>query len=150
MPFVNDRWLGGTLTNFRTIRQSIKRLRQIEKMEEDGSFARLVKKEVLQLTRERDKLERSLGGIKDMGKLPSVMFLIDPEKEKIAVAEANKLKIPLVAVADTNCNPDVVDHLIPGNDDAIRAIKLFTENIAEACINGARLGRSPRYRRRVH
>ncbi len=137
---VTHRWLGGTLTNYRTVKGSIDRLKAIEKMSEDGTFDRLTKKEVLKLTREQEKLERNLGGIKDMGKLPSVMFLIDPEKEKIAVAEANKLKIPLVAVADTNCNPDVVDHLIPGNDDAIRAIKLFTENIAEACISGARLG----------
>lgn len=138
---VTHRWLGGTLTNYRTVKGSIDRLKAIEKMSEDGTFDRLTKKEVLKLTRELEKLERNLGGIKDMGKLPSVMFLIDPEKEKIAVAEANKLKIPLVAVADTNCNPDVVDHLIPGNDDAIRAIKLFTESVAEACINGGRLGR---------
>ncbi len=138
---VTHRWLGGTLTNYRTVKGSIDRLKAIEKMATDGTFDRLTKKEVLKLTREQEKLERNLGGIKDMGKLPSVMFLIDPEKEKIAVAEANKLKIPLVAVADTNCNPDVVDHLIPGNDDAIRAIKLFTHHIAEACIAGARLGR---------
>ncbi len=138
---VTHRWLGGTLTNYRTVKGSIDRLKAIEKMSEDGTFDRLTKKEVLKLTRELGKLERNLGGIKDMGKLPSVMFLIDPEKEKIAVAEANKLKIPLVAVADTNCDPDVMDHIIPGNDDAIRAIKLFTSSIAEACIAGARMGR---------
>jgi small subunit ribosomal protein S2 len=139
---VTHRWLGGTLTNYRTVKGSIDRLKAIEKMAEDGTFDHLTKKEALKLTREQDKLERNLGGIKDMGKLPSVMFLIDPEKEKIAVAEANKLKIPLVAVADTNCDPDMMDHLIPGNDDAIRAIKLFTETIAEACIQGALIGRS--------
>lgn len=138
---VTHRWLGGTLTNYRTVKGSIDRLKAIEKMAEDGTFDRLTKKEVLKLTREQEKLERNLGGIKDMGKLPSVMFLIDPEKEKIAVAEANKLKIPLVAVADTNCDPDVMTHIIPGNDDAIRAIKLFTESIAEACIQGVRMGR---------
>lgn len=138
---VTHRWLGGTLTNYRTVKKSIDRLKAIEKMAEDGTFDHLTKKEVLKLTRLQEKLERNLGGIKDMGKLPSVMFLIDPEKEKIAVAEANKLKIPLVAVADTNCDPDVMDHIIPGNDDAIRAIKLFTESIAEACIQGARMGR---------
>jgi small subunit ribosomal protein S2 len=137
---VTHRWLGGTLTNYRTVKGSIDRLKNIEKMAEDGTFDRLTKKEVLKLTREQDKLERTLGGIKDMGKLPSVMFLIDPEKEKIAVAEANKLKIPLVAVADTNCDPDVMNYIIPGNDDAIRAIKLFTESIAEACIQGVRMG----------
>jgi small subunit ribosomal protein S2 len=141
MYSVTHRWLGGTLTNYRTVKGSIDRLKAIEKMAEDGTFERLTKKEVLRLTREQEKLERNLGGIKDMGKLPSVMFMIDPEKEKIAVAEANKLKIPLVAVADTNCNPDVVDFLIPGNDDAIRAIKLFTAAIADACIQGTRLGR---------
>jgi small subunit ribosomal protein S2 len=141
MYSVTHRWLGGTLTNYRTVKGSIDRLKAIEKMAEDGTFDRLTKKEVLRLTREQGKLERNLGGIKDMGKLPSVMFMIDPEKEKIAVAEANKLKIPLVAVADTNCNPDVVDFLIPGNDDAIRAIKLFTAAIADACIQGNRLGR---------
>jgi small subunit ribosomal protein S2 len=138
---VTHRWLGGTLTNYRTVKGSIDRLKTIEKMSEDGTFDRLTKKEALKLTRELEKLERNLGGIKDMGKLPSVMFLIDPEKEKIAVAEANKLKIPLVAVADTNCDPDVMDHIIPGNDDAIRAIKLFTSSIAEACIQGSRMGR---------
>ncbi|MFH2006474.1 MAG: 30S ribosomal protein S2 [bacterium] len=138
---VTHRWLGGTLTNYRTVKGSIDRLKSIEKMAEDGTFERLTKKEVLRLDRERTKLERNLGGIKDMGKLPAVMFMIDPEKEKIAVAEANKLGIPLVAVADTNSNPDVVDFLIPGNDDAIRAIKLFTQSIADACIAGARIGR---------
>jgi small subunit ribosomal protein S2 len=141
MYSVTHRWLGGTLTNFKTVKGSIDRLKGIEKMAEDGTYERLTKKEVLKLERARIKLERNLGGIKDMGALPSVMFLIDPEKEKIAVAEANKLNIPLVAVADTNCNPDVVDYLIPGNDDAIRAIKLFTQSVSDACIAGARMGR---------
>jgi small subunit ribosomal protein S2 len=123
MPYVSHRWLGGMLTNFRTIRQSIKRLRQIEKMEEDGSFARLVKKEVLQLTRERDKLEKSLGGIKDMKGLPDAMFVIDVGHEDIAVKEARKLGIPVIAVVDTNCSPNDIDYVIPGNDDAIRSIR---------------------------
>ena len=141
MYSVTHRWLGGTLTNFRTVKGSIDRLKSIEKMAEDGTYERLTKKEVLKLERERIKLEKNLGGIKDMPKLPSVMFMIDPDKEKIAVAEANKLKIPLVAVGDTNCDPDVMDFLIPGNDDAIRAIKLFTSNMADACIQGAKIGR---------
>jgi len=136
MPFVSHRWLGGMLTNFRTIRQSIKRLRQLEQMEEDGSFARLVKKEVLQLTRERDKLEKSLGGIKDMKGLPSAMFVIDVENEDIAVKEAQKLGIPVVAVVDTNCSPDGIDYVIPGNDDAIRSIRLYTQLAADAVLEG--------------
>ena len=136
MPYVSHRWLGGMLTNFRTIRQSIKRLRQIEKMEEDGSFARLVKKEVLQLTRERDKLEKTLGGIKDMKKLPDAMFVVDVGHEDIAVKEARKLGIPVIAVVDTNCSPDNIDYVIPGNDDAIRAIRLISSRVADACITG--------------
>ena len=136
MPYVSHRWLGGMLTNFRTIRQSIKRLRQIEKMEEDGSFARLVKKEVLQLTRERDKLEKTLGGIKDMKNLPDAMFVIDVGHEDIAVKEARKLGIPVIAVVDTNCSPNDVDYLIPGNDDAIRSIRLYTQLAADAVLEG--------------
>jgi len=136
MPYVSHRWLGGMLTNFRTIRQSIKRLRQIEKMEEDGSFARLVKKEVLQLTRERDKLEKSLGGIKDMKGLPDVMFVVDVGHEDIAVKEARKLGIPVIAVIDTNCSPNNIDYVIPGNDDAIRSIRLYTQLAADAVLEG--------------
>ncbi len=136
MPYVSHRWLGGMLTNFRTIRQSIKRLRQIEKMEEDGSFARLVKKEVLQLTREQDKLEKSLGGIKDMKGLPDVMFVVDVGHEDIAVKEARKLGIPVIAVVDTNCSPKDIDYVIPGNDDAIRSIRLYTQLVADAVLEG--------------
>jgi small subunit ribosomal protein S2 len=136
MPYVSHRWLGGMLTNFRTIRQSIKRLRQIEKMEEDGSFARLVKKEVLQLTRERDKLEKTLGGIKDMKNLPDAMFVVDVGHEDIAVKEARKLGIPVIAVVDTNCSPNDIDYVIPGNDDAIRSIRLYTQLAADAVLEG--------------
>ncbi len=136
MPYVSHRWLGGMLTNFRTIKQSIKRLRQIEKMEEDGSFARLVKKEVLQLTREQDKLEKSLGGIKDMKGLPDAMFVVDVGHEDIAVKEARKLGIPVIAVVDTNCSPNDIDYVIPGNDDAIRSIRLYTQLVADAVLEG--------------
>jgi len=136
MPYVSHRWLGGMLTNFRTIRQSIKRLRQIEKMEEDGSFARLLKKEVLQLTRERDKLEKTLGGIKDMKNLPSAMFVVDVGHEDIAVKEARKLGIPVIGIVDTNCSPNDIDYIIPGNDDAIRSIRLYTQLAADAVIEG--------------
>ena len=139
MPYVSHRWLGGMLTNFRTIRQSIKRLRQIEKMEEDGSFARLVKKEVLQLTRERDKLEKTLGGIKDMKNLPDAMFVVDVGHEDIAVKEARKLGIPVIAVVDTNCSPNDIDYVIPGNDDAIRSIRLYTQLAADAILEGRAL-----------
>jgi small subunit ribosomal protein S2 len=136
MPYVSHRWLGGMLTNFRTIRQSIKRLRQIEKMEEDGSFARLVKKEVLQLTREQEKLEKTLGGIKDMKGLPDAMFVVDVGHEDIAVKEARKLGIPVIAVVDTNCSPNDIDYVIPGNDDAIRSIRLYTQLAADAVLEG--------------
>ncbi len=136
MPYVSHRWLGGMLTNFRTIRQSIKRLRQIEKMEEDGSFARLVKKEVLQLTREQEKLEKTLGGIKDMKGLPDAMFVVDVGHEDIAVKEARKLGIPVIAVVDTNCSPNDLDYVIPGNDDAIRSIRLYTQLAADAVLEG--------------
>jgi len=136
MPYVSHRWLGGMLTNFRTIRQSIKRLRQIEKMEEDGSFERLLKKEVLQLTRERDKLEKTLGGIKDMKNLPNAMFVVDVGHEDIAVKEARKLGIPVIGVVDTNCSPNDIDYVIPGNDDAIRSIRLYTQLAADAVLEG--------------
>jgi small subunit ribosomal protein S2 len=136
MPYVSHRWLGGMLTNFRTIRQSIKRLRQIEKMEEEGGFARLLKKEVLQLTRERDKLEKTLGGIKDMKNLPSAMFVVDVGHEDIAVKEARKLGIPVIGVVDTNCSPNDIDYVIPGNDDAIRSVRLYTQLAADAVLEG--------------
>ena len=135
-PYVSHRWLGGMLTNFRTVRQSINRLKELEQMESDGSFQRLVKKEVLQLTRERDKLERSLGGIKDMNALPDALFVIDVGHESIAVAEARKLKIPVVAVVDTNHSPDGIDYVIPGNDDAIRSIRLYAQLAADAILEG--------------
>jgi len=136
MFYVHNRWLGGTLTNFRTIRQSIERLKTLEKMEADGSFERMTKKEALRLKREAAKLERNLPGLKEMARLPGLMFVVDPRKEKIAVAEARRLDIPVVAITDTNCDPDVVDMIIPGNDDAIRAIKLFASKVADACIEG--------------
>ncbi|MBI4817073.1 MAG: 30S ribosomal protein S2 [Deltaproteobacteria bacterium] len=135
--FVNNRWLGGTLTNFKTVKGSIDRLKGVEKMSTDGTFERLPKKEVLMLNKEREKLERALGGIKEMTRLPGALFVIDPKKEHIGVSEANRLQIPVVAVVDTNCDPDLVDYVIPGNDDAIRSIKLFTANIADACIEGS-------------
>lgn len=141
MFFVTNRWLGGTLTNFKTVKGSIERLRSIEKMAEDGTFERLNKKEVLGLERERAKLEKTLGGIKAMTELPGAVFIIDPKKEHIAVEEARKLEIPIIAVTDTNCDPDVIDYVIPGNDDAIRAIKLFTGKVADACVAGARMGK---------
>jgi len=134
--YVNNRWLGGMLTNFATIKGSIDRLKKIESMAADGTFELLTKKECLQLERERIKLEKNLGGIKGMTKLPGAMFVIDPKKEAIAVCEAKKLGIPVVAVVDTNCDPDVIDHIIPGNDDAIRAIRLFVSSMAESCIEG--------------
>jgi small subunit ribosomal protein S2 len=138
---VTQRWLGGTLTNFRTVKQSLDRMRSIEKMAEDGTFDRMSKKEVLMLQREHDKLEKSLGGLKTMSKLPGAIFIVDPHKEHIAVAEARKLEIPIIAVTDTNCDPDVVDYVIPGNDDAIRAVKLFAAKIADAALLGQRLAR---------
>jgi len=141
MSYVTNRWLGGTLTNFRTVKGSIERLRTIEKMAEDGTFSRMTKKEVLHLTRERAKLEKSLGGIKNMASLPGAIFVVDPNKEHIAVAEARKLEIPVIAVTDTNCDPDLVDYVIPGNDDAIRAVRLFSSKVADACLLGHRVGR---------
>jgi small subunit ribosomal protein S2 len=134
--FVNSRWLGGTLTNYRTIKASIERLRTIEKMALDGTFEKLTKKEVLNLTRERIKLEKNLGGIKDMVSLPGAIFVVDTKKEHIAVAEARKLGIPVIAVVDTNCDPDQIDYVIPANDDAIRSIRTFVAKAAEACAEG--------------
>jgi small subunit ribosomal protein S2 len=137
MFFVNNRWLGGTLTNFQTIKQSIERLKKLEEMLEDPAIAAaLTKKELLQMRREADKLMHSLGGIKGMRKLPDVMFVIDPKTEQIAIHEANKLGVPIVAVVDTNCDPDRIDYKIPGNDDAIRAIRLFCAAMADAVIEG--------------
>ena len=130
--FVNARWLGGMLTNFETIRKRIRRLEQLRKMEADGTFERLPKKEVVKLELEIEKLEKYLGGIKEMNKLPAAMFVVDPRKEKIAVAEAHKLGIPVIAIVDTNCDPDEIDYVIPGNDDAIRAVKLISSAMAEA------------------
>ncbi|MBR4890002.1 MAG: 30S ribosomal protein S2 [Clostridia bacterium] len=136
MYWVNARWLGGMMTNFKTIKKRIDRLEQLNKMEEDGTFDLLPKKEVLNLKAERDKLEKYLGGIKDMKKLPGALFVVDPRKEKIAIEEAKKLGIPVVAIVDTNCDPEDVDYVIPGNDDAIRAVKLIASTIANAIIEG--------------
>src|SRR5687768_8949797 len=132
--FVTNRWLGGTLTNFKTIKQGIDRLKTLEKMREDGTFERLPKKEVASLEREREKLEKNLGGIKDLARLPGCVFVIDPKKEHITVHEASRLGIPVIGVVDTNCDPDGIDFVIPGNDDAIRSIKLFTSKIADAAL----------------
>ena len=134
--YVNNRWLGGMLTNFKTIRKRIEKLNKLNEMEENGTFDRLPKKEVIKLKGERDKLEKNLGGIKNMTKLPSAMFVVDPRVEKNAVAEARKLGIPVVAIVDTNCDPDEVDYVIPGNDDAIRAVKLIAAKMADAFIEG--------------
>ncbi len=136
MYYVNARWLGGMLTNFKTIQKRIARLNQLKAMEEDGTFELLPKKEVGKLKLEIEKLDKYLGGIKDMKKLPGAMFIVDPRKERIAVAEAKKLNIPIVAIVDTNCDPDEVDYVIPGNDDAIRAVKLISSTIANAVIEG--------------
>jgi small subunit ribosomal protein S2 len=136
MPFVSYRWLGGMLTNYKTVKQSVKRLKELEQMAEDGSFERITKKEGLGLKREQDKLERSLGGIKQMNSLPDVLFVVDVDHEDIAVREARKLGIPVVAVVDTNCSPDGVDYVIPGNDDAMRAISLYSTLVADAVIDG--------------
>ena len=132
--FVNERWLGGTLTNFKTIRSRIRRMEEIENMEKDGTFEALPKKEVVQLKKQHERLDKFLGGIRDMHDLPDVMFVVDPRKERIAVAEARKLNIPLVAMVDTNCDPDEIDYVIPSNDDAIRAVKLITSKMADALI----------------
>ncbi|MFC4387427.1 30S ribosomal protein S2 [Gracilibacillus marinus] len=134
MYFVNQRWLGGTLTNFETIRKRINRLKAIEKMEEDGTFEVLPKKEVVGLLKEKERLVKFLGGIKEMNKIPDALFIIDPRKERIAVAEAHKLHIPIVGIVDTNCDPDEIDYVIPANDDAIRAVKLLTAKMADAIL----------------
>ena len=136
MPYVNERWLGGTLTNFHTVKGSIDRLHAIEKMSTDGTFERMTKKEVAQLEKERIKIEKNLKGIKGMKNVPDAIFVIDTRKESIAVQEARKLKIPVIGIVDTNCDPDEVDHVIPGNDDALRAIKLFAGRIADAVLAG--------------
>ncbi len=136
MPFVSQRWLGGMLTNFRTVRQSITRLKELETMAADGSFEKLVKHEVLSLSRESEKLEKSLGGIKDMGGLPDALFVVDVGHEDIAIQEARKLGIPVVAVVDTNYDPALVDYPIPGNDDAIRAVQLYARAVADAVLEG--------------
>ena len=136
MFYVNARWLGGMLTNFKTMRTRIDRLAQLRKMQEDGTFDLLPKKEVIKLTNEIGKLEKYLGGVKEMKKLPSALFIIDPRKERNAIAEARKLHIPIVAIVDTNCDPDEIDYVIPGNDDAIRAIKLISQTMANAVVEG--------------
>ena len=136
MPYVNARWLGGMLTNFNTIKRRIKRLEQLKKMESDGTFDLLPKKEVIKLNLEIEKLEKFMGGIVNMKKQPAAMFIVDPRKERIAVQEAKKLGIPLVAVVDTNCDPDEIDYVIPGNDDAIRAVRLIAGAMADAVIEG--------------
>jgi small subunit ribosomal protein S2 len=137
--YVTQRWLGGTLTNFKTVKGSLERLRSLEKMEEDGTLFALTKREQVMIRRDRDKLLKSLGGIKGMSKLPGALFVIDPHKEHIAVEEARKLEIPVIAITDTNCDPDQIDYVIPGNDDAIRAIKLFAAKVADAAILGAKV-----------
>ena len=136
MPYVNHRWLGGTLTNFKVIRTSVERLKKIEEMAAEGKLDLLPKKEVLRVQREYAKLERNVGGIKNMERLPGALFVVDPNHEEIAVREARKIGIPVVAIVDTNCDPDMIDYIIPGNDDAIKAIRLFTTKIADACIEG--------------
>lgn len=136
MFYVNERWLGGMLTNFQTIQKRISRLKELEKMEENGTFDVLSKKEVLTLRHEMERLQKFLGGIKNMQQLPGALFVIDPRKERIAIAEARKLGIPIVAIVDTNCDPDEIDQIIPGNDDAIRAVKLLTGKMADAILEG--------------
>ncbi len=136
MPYVSHRWLGGMLTNYKTIRASIKRLRDLEAQVSDGTFAKLTKKEALMRSRDMEKLERSIGGIKNMGGLPDALFVVDVDHERIAITEANKLGIPVIGIVDTNSNPDGVDYVIPGNDDAIRAVKLYVTAVADACLAG--------------
>jgi small subunit ribosomal protein S2 len=140
--FVNNRWLGGTLTNFKTIRRSVETLQRLERMADDGSYDKLTKKEILALEKKKEKLLKVLSGVKDMQKLPDVLFVVDPNREKIAVSEANKLGIPVVAIVDTNCDPEHVDYVIPGNDDAIRAVKLFTSRVADSVIEGMQIRES--------
>ena len=140
MPFVSHRWLGGMLTNYKTIRASIKRLRELEQQSQDGTFAQLTKKEALMRSRQMAKLEQSIGGIKDMGGLPDAVFVVDVDHERIAVAEANKLAIPVIGICDTNSDPEGIDYLIPGNDDSIRAIRLYVSAFADACVSGRQDG----------
>ena len=142
--YVVNRWLGGTLTNFATIKKSIDRLKELDRMARDGSYAKYTKKEVLNFERERERLNSNVGGIQHLTALPGALFVLDPKNEEIAVKEAKKLGIPVVAVCDTNCDPDVVDYVIPGNDDAIRAIRLFTTAIADACLEGGKSGKGNR------
>jgi small subunit ribosomal protein S2 len=137
MYFVTNRWLGGTLTNFRTIKGGLDRLRTLERMKEDGTYEQLLKKEVSRLEKERERLEKYLGGLKGMAGLPAAVFVVDPHQESIAVSESRKLGVPIIAITDTNCDPDLVDYIIPGNDDAIRSIRLITGRIADACIEGS-------------
>ena len=137
MFYVNERWLGGMMTNFLTIQKRVNRLKELETMEQDGTFDVLTKKEVLALRHEMEKLEKFLGGIKEMNRLPGALYVVDPRKERIAVAEARKLGIPIVAIVDTNCDPDEIDYVIPGNDDAIRAVRLLTGRMADAVIEGS-------------
>jgi small subunit ribosomal protein S2 len=135
--FVVNRWLGGTLTNFRTIKMGLERMRQLERMKEDGTYQSITKKEVSRLEKERERFEKYLGGLRSMGSLPSAIFVIDPAKEAIAVQEANKIGVPVIAITDTNCDPDRIDFVIPGNDDAIRSIRLITQRVADAVIEGS-------------
>ncbi|MBI4828226.1 MAG: 30S ribosomal protein S2 [Nitrospinae bacterium] len=137
MPYVTERWLGGMLTNFETIRKSVARLRQLEEMEQDGSFKVLAKKEVIRLQKEKDKLQKNLGGIKEMGALPGAVFIVDTKKERIALAEAIRLRVPVIAIVDTNCDPDGIEFPVPGNDDATRAIELVTHALSDALMDGA-------------
>ncbi len=136
MYYVNHRWLGGMLTNYATIKKSVERLKYLLSLVEDGSISKYTKKEAIEIEKETAKLSRNLSGIKDMDKLPGALFVVDPKREDIAVREANKLKIPVVAIVDTNCDPDMIDYIIPGNDDAIRAIRLFSSKVADACVTG--------------
>jgi small subunit ribosomal protein S2 len=136
MYFVTNRWLGGTLTNFKTIKGGLDRLRTLERMKEDGTYQQLPKKETVQLEKERTRLEKYIGGLKGMGQVPQAVFVIDPAQETIAVSEAKRLGVPIVAITDTNCDPDMVDYIIPGNDDAIRSVRLITGAVADACIYG--------------
>lgn len=142
--YVVNRWLGGTLTNFQTIEKSIEKLKELDKMSQDGTYAKYTKKEVLRFERERERLEHNVGGIREMDDLPGAMFVIDPHKEEIAIKEANRLDIPVVALCDTNCDPSKIDFPIPGNDDAIRAIRLFATAIADSCLRGSQIASAKR------
>ncbi len=142
--YVVNRWLGGMLTNFQTIDKSIDKLKDLDQMSQDGTYAKYTKKEVLRFERERERLEHNVGGIREMGQLPGAMFVIDPHKEEIAISEANRLDIPVVALTDTNCNPDLIDFPVPGNDDAIRAIRLFATAAADACLKGSQIASAKR------